>query len=86
MIDQLVEKYTHQKGDNDTGLPNKFTVTGNLKNTSSGKPTKGATYFINAGDKKALKAVNVSDDKDWFIVTTPILKLAFGDNIVKAVK
>ena len=71
---------------NNTGLPDKFTVQGNIKNTSSGNPTKGQTYEILAGEKDALKATNVKNKSDWFIVTTPILKVAFKDGTVVAAK
>jgi hypothetical protein len=75
-------KYLNESGENKTGLPDKFTVVGNLKNTSSGKAIKGNTYTITAGDKQALMAKN--QDKDWFIVTTPILKVALKDGTVEA--
>jgi hypothetical protein len=84
MINTTTDKYMTESGDNKTGLPDKFTVVDNLKNTSSGTAIKGNTYTITAGDNKALMAKN--QGKDWFIVTTPILKVAFKDGTVKAVK
>jgi hypothetical protein len=84
MTNTTLEKYLTESGDNKTGLPDKFTVVGNLKNTSSGTAIKGNTYTITAGDNKALMAK--AQGKDWFIVTTPILKVAFKDGTVVAVK
>lgn len=84
MLNETVDKYLTESSDNKTGLPDKFKVVGNLKNTSSGTPVKGNTYTITAGDKDALMAK--AQGKDWFIVTTPILKVAFNDGTVVAVK
>ena len=81
MLNETLDKYLTESGENKTGLPDKFTVVGNLKNTSSGTAIKGNTYTI-TGDNKALMAKN--QGKDWFIVTTPILKVAFKDGTVKA--
>jgi len=85
MINETLNKYiTEENIDNRTGLPDKFKVVDTIRNVSSGTPIKGNTYTITSGDKVALMAKN--QGKDWFIVTTPILKLAFKDGLVVPVK
>lgn len=84
MINDTVDKYLTESDGNESGLPDKFMVVGDIRNTSSGKAIKGNTYTITSGDKRAVMAKN--QGKDWFIVTTQILKVAFKDGTVKAVK
>lgn len=78
-INETINKYLTEA--NKTGLPDSFTVVNPNINTSSGKPIKGHKYTITNGDKSVLKAEG--EGKDWFIVTTPILKIAFQDGKVK---
>jgi hypothetical protein len=78
ILDQITLYLTEE---NKTGLPDSFTVIDPNIRTSSGKPVKGNTYHINVGDKTVLKAEG--EGKDWFIVTTGILKVAFKEGKVK---
>lgn len=72
--------------ENKTGLGfDKFKIVTGINNTSSGKPKRGMTYEIVAGDKTALRASS-SHGRDWFIVTTPILRAHVADGSVVPVK